>query len=259
MNYQSLYQETSAYFNSTVEARAKVWVNAAYQEFLTRRKWSFLETTSAAIPLVASQQSYVLLGTSPVVTDFNGMISVELELTASGARVPLREMDPQTYVTCTAHSRVNGAPAFWSIVGGTAQASASAVLSGGTQALSLWPIPINTAGNGVNIFCRYDRSAAGIEMSATTDVPILPAQYHYALIDGAIAIGYKTFNQDSQAEAARRTFMLRMEEAAREDESMRMRDLQRVQLVQQAWLSPQVGRPRVGDPADSDSYPAKHS
>lgn len=258
MNYQALYQEVSASFNTTVEARAKVWVNAAYQEFLNRRKWSFLETTSAAVPLVASTQTYVLLGTTPGVTDYNGMISVELELTSAGARVPLCEMDPQTYIQRTSHSRVNGCPAFWTVVGGTAQSSAANVLAGGNQALSLWPIPIATAGNGVNVFYRYDRSAASIEMSATTDVPIIPAQYHFSLVHGANAIGYETFGQSDLAAQQRQLFMQRMELAAREDESMRMRDSLRVQLVQQAWRYPIQGAPPQGSPAPTDEYPAQH-
>lgn len=258
MNYQNLFDEVTASFNSTVQARAKVWVNAAYQEWLVRRKWTFLETTSAAVPVVASQQGYVLLGTSPVVTDYNGMVSVELELTAAGARVPLCEMDPQTFIQRTSFSRVNGCPAFWTVLGGTAQANAAAVLSGGTQTLALWPIPINTAGNGVNVFLRYDRSAAGIEMSANSDVPILPAQYHFALVHGANAIGYETFGQDSQATQQRQKFMQRLEAAALEDDSMRMRDSLRVQLVQQAWQYPIQGAAQPGAPAPRDPYPALH-
>jgi hypothetical protein len=258
VNFAALYQEVAASFTTTVNPRAKVWVNAAYQEFLNRRKWSFLETTSAAVPVVASQQSYVVLGTSPVVTDFNGMISVELELTASGARVPLCEMDPQTFVQRTAFSRVNGCPAFWTILGGTAQSSSANVLSGGTQALALWPIPINTAGNGVNVFLRYDRSAASVEMSADSDVPIIPAQYHFALVHGALAIGYGTFNQDNQSNSERQKFMLRMEEAAREDDSMRVRDSLRVQMVQQPVMNPQIGQPQNGAPGPVDPYPVPH-
>lgn len=257
MNFQAIYQEVESSFGTTVETRAKVWVNMAYQEWLVRRKWSFLETTSAAVALVAGTQTYVLLGTSPVVTDYNGMISVELELTASGARVPLREMDPQTYVTCTSHSRVNGVPAFWAVVGGTAQSSAANVLAGGNQALSLWPIPVATAGNGVNVFLRYDRSVASMEMSATTDIPIIPVQYHGALVHGANAIGYETFGQPELAQQQRQKFLTRMEAAARDDESNRMRDMQRVQLVQQPWSYPIQGA-QNGAPASVDSYPAPH-
>lgn len=259
MNYQAIYQEVAASFGTTVTARAKVWVNAAYQEFLVRRKWSFLETTSAAVALVASQQNYVLLGTSPVVPDFNGMISVELEQSAGGSRVPLREFAPQDFVTCTSHSRVNGTPAFWAIVGGAPQAASANVLAGGAQSLALWPIPIATATNGVNVFLRYDRSAAGIEMTADSDVPILPVQYHFALVHGANAIGYETFGQEQQASQQRQLFMQRIEMAAMEDDSMRGRDSQRVQIVQQPWLMPQVGRPRPGDPADHDPYPMAHT
>lgn len=259
MNYQSLFQETSASFGTTVEARAKVWVNAAYQEWLNYRKWSYLETTSAAIPLVASQQSYVLLGTSPVVTDYNGMISVELEVTASGARVPLREFDPQDFIICTAHSRVIGVPAFWATLGGTAQATAAAILSGGNQALALWPIPIATAGNGVNVFCRYNRAVSEtMLMSGTTDVPIIPAKDHFALISGALAIGYSTFGQESLADRERMKFMQRMEAAAVDDMSMRNRDIQRLQLVQQPWEYPIQSGKQAGQPAPRDPYPVAH-
>jgi hypothetical protein len=258
MNFQALYQEVAASFTTTVTPRAKVWVNQAYQEFLTRRKWSFLETTSAAVPLVASQQNYVLLGTSPVVPDFNGMISVEMDLSTAGARVPLREFAPQDFVICTSHSRSNGVPAFWATLGGVAQANSASVLSGGNQALALWPIPLATATNGQNVFIRYDRSAASIEMSADTDVPIMPAQYHFALIHGACAIGYSTYNQEGQAGSERQKFMLRMEEAAKEDDSMRARDVQRVQIVQQPWQYPIMGAQQNGQPAAVDPYPLAH-
>lgn len=259
MNFQALFQEVSANFGTTVETRAKVWVNAAYQEWLNRRKWSYLETTSAAIALVASQQNYVLLGSSPVVTDYNGMISVELEVTASGARVPLREFDPQDFVICTSHSRVNGVPAFWATVGGTAQVSAATILSGGNQALALWPIPIATAGNGVNVFLRYTRMVSEtMLMTATTDVPIIPPKDHFALVHGAAAIGFETFGQESQAQYARMKFQQRMEAAAIDDEGMRMRDIQRVQLVQQPWQYPITGAPQNGAPAANDPYPVKH-
>lgn len=229
-----------------------------YEEWLVRRKWSYLETTSAAIPVVAAQQNYVLLGTSPVVTDYNGMISVELELTAAGARVPLCEMDPQTFSQRTSFSRVSGCPAFWTVFGGTAQASSATVLAGGNQALALWPIPINTAGNGVNVFLHYTRSVAGVELTADSDVPIMPAQYHGALVHGAAAIGYETFNQPEQAAQQRQLFMQRMEAAAREDDSMRMRDSLRVQLVQQPWGYPIAGAQQPNSPAPSDSYPPQH-
>jgi hypothetical protein len=258
MQYSAIFQEVAASFSTTVTTRAKVWVNAAYQEFLNSRKWSFLETTSGAIALVASQQTYVLLGTSPVVTDYSGMISAELELTSGQSRVPLREFDPQSYVICTSHSRVNGVPAFWATVGGTAQSTSAAVLAGGNQALSLYPIPVATAGNGVNVFIRYDRSAASVEMSADTDIPIIPVQYHYALVHGAASIGYQTYNQPDLAQQQRQIFLQRIQEAARDDMSMRARDIQRVQIVQQPFLTPQIGQPRPGDPPDNDPYPMAH-
>lgn len=249
--YVQLYQEVAANFSTTVTTRAKAWVNFAYHEFLTNRRWSFLETTSAAVALVASQQAYVLTGSAPVVSDYAGMISVTVELTASGARHKLWEADAQTFEAFSAHSRVIGVPAFFSVQGGTADANSAAVLAGGRTNLVVWPIPVATAGNGVNLFIRHDRSAAGIELSADSDIPIMPVQHHAALVEGATAWGMRSYNQTQEAAYWQGLFDQRIAKAVREDMAYRNRDSQRVAVVQQPWLYPIQGQtPATFDPTN---------
>ena len=259
MNFLNLQDEVVANFTSNVRARAKVWLNAAYHEMLAPRRWSFLETTSVAVPLVASQQGYNLLGTSPVVPDFAGMIAVEMELTVSVARIKLIELDPQILSQVSAHSRQPAIPAFWAVFGGAPAANSAAVVSGGQQQLAVWPLPLATAGNGVNLFIRYARSAASIEMVADSDVPIMPAQHHMALVYGACAIGYDSFNQPDLGQVQRGLFQQRMQAAMHEDDAMRMRDNERLQMVQQPWAYPIVGGPHQQPMGPvTDPYPPVH-
>lgn len=258
MNFRNLIDEVSSDFSTTIEPRAKVWINASYHEFLSYHRWSFLETTSSAVPLSTGVQTYDLLGGTPVVSDYAGMISVELEMSSGGARNPLREMDPQTMMLTTSHSRVNGTPTFWCTVGGPAAANAAAIVAGGRQQLYLWPIPTAAASQGVNVFIRYDRGVMGIELSADTDIPIIGAQYHMALVYGAKSIGFDAMNQTDQGATQRGLFMQRLLAAQTEDASMRMRDLQRMQLVQQPWRYPIQGDPPPGTPPPADPYPPRH-
>lgn len=254
MNFRNLLDETCADFSTTIEPRAKVWLNAAYHEFLAYRRWSFLEASSSGVPLGAGVQTYDLLGGTPVVTDFAGMIAVELEMSAGGARAPLREMDPQTFSIVTSHSRVNGTPAFWTVLGGAAATTPAAATAGGRQQLALWPIPSAVAAQGVNVFLRFDRGVMGIELSADTDVPIIGAQHHMALVYGAKAIGFDAMNQADQGVTQRNLFIQRLQAAAVEDSSMRMRDEQRMGVIEKPSVYPMQGAPRPGDPPPADPY-----
>jgi hypothetical protein len=67
--YVQLYQEVAANFTTTVTG-ARRGGSTSPPRVLTGRRWSFLETTSAAVALVASQQAYVISGTTPVISDF---------------------------------------------------------------------------------------------------------------------------------------------------------------------------------------------
>src|SRR4051812_37690819 len=56
--------------------RLKLWLNQAQHWLLSKRRWSFLESATT-VASVSGQADYVLLGTSPVVTDFGQLIDVQ--------------------------------------------------------------------------------------------------------------------------------------------------------------------------------------
>lgn len=198
MNYAALYGIVKGNFDDNLLPNVKTLVNDAQNTILSRRGWSWKTHTSPAVALVASQQAYQLTGTSPVVTDFGGMIDVHLELTASGSRHKLIEASQQVFDDLSVHSRVNGVPSVWSVAGGSAPSSSATVLSGGNVQLLVWPIPIATAGNGVNVYCRYWRSTASVQMTADSDLPIVPVEHHMVIADLAIARGFRIFLGDTQ-------------------------------------------------------------
>src|SRR5258706_8521985 len=110
--FNVLYGEVGNLTPSTGVARDKLFVNLAYQDICRRRRWSWLQS-STTVALVAGTRTYKLLGTTPVVTDFDSPISVTLELTASGARKKLPRMDPQFFEDLFGHVSTNAEPVAW--------------------------------------------------------------------------------------------------------------------------------------------------
>lgn len=155
--------------------------NEAYADIASRFRWSWLQSTTT-VPLVASQRGYTILGTTPTIVDFDSPISVLLELAASGSRIELGRMDTQTFDKYTGHCFTNSQPMFWTMQGGTAASTSATVVSGGQQQIIVSPPPTAVANSGVNLIVRYWRSTASIEMTAASDVPLLPAQYHRMII-----------------------------------------------------------------------------
>lgn len=208
--------------------RCKLWSNAAYHDILSRRTWSFLETTMS-VTCVTSQLEYALTGTSPLVTDFGGNISVSVNLgTASPSSTQwkkLRFLDQQTFDDWLAHSiATSGIPAFYTMYGASAPtSSAASVKSGGEQRLALWPVP-NAA---LTAKVRYPRAADSVELSADTDVPILAVRHHYTLVLKAAALGLYAEDQAAQAQAYDQEAERRIQAMISEDERMRMSDNQR--------------------------------
>lgn len=198
VNYAALYNLVKGNFDDNLLTNVKTLVNDAQNTILSRRGWSWKMHTSPAIALVAGQQAYQLTGSSPVLTDFGGMIDVSIELTAAAGRHKLIEASQQVFDDLSAHSRLNGVPSIWTLAGGTAPSSSASVLSGGNIQLLLWPIPIATAGNGVNVYCRYWRSTTSVQMSADSDVPIVPVEHHMVIADLATARGFRIFLNDTQ-------------------------------------------------------------
>jgi hypothetical protein len=201
VNYAALYNLVKGSFDDNLLSNVKTLVNDAQNTIISRRGWSWRIGTSSAVALVAGTQAYNLTGTSPVVTDFGGMIDVQLEITASGSRHKLIAATQQVFDDLAAHNRVNGVPSVWTVSGGSVPSSAATVLSGGNQQLLLWPIPIATAGNGVNVFLRYWRSTASVQMTADSDVPIVPVEHHMVIADLATARGFRIFLGDTQRSA----------------------------------------------------------
>ncbi len=218
MQFSQIYAEVGNLTPSTGVARDKQFVNEAYHSLNSERRWSWLVSTTS-VALVAGQRSYVVLGTSPVVTDFDSPISVTLELTASGARRKLPRVDAQFFEDLTGHISTNAEPFVWTIQGGTAATTPSAVVQGGQQAIIVNP-PIATAGHGVNLLIRYWRSASSIEMSADTDVPILPANLHHMIIDLACAKAMTRYNMAADAQMFMQSYQSQLAKAMDADQAM---------------------------------------
>lgn len=199
------------------------------------REWSFREITVASIALSAGVAKYTIAGTTPVIPDFDGMISVGLEMNTGGEVHPLAELRQDDFDRYFGHVKVNSTPAVYCIRGGAAAGSAAAVVAGGQQQLQLSPPPVNTADNGQALQLSYFRSIASIEPSANTDIPLIPVQFHYALIVGGHSYMAAMIGSTQKAAIYRQLFRERMTEAAASDMGSRLRD--RILLVPQAGAS----------------------
>lgn len=203
--FSVLYGEVGNLTPSTGVARDKLFTNLAYQYINQRRRWSWLQS-STTFALVAGTRTYKLLGTTPVVTDFDSPISLTLELTASGARRELRRCSPQMFEDLCGHVSTNSEPMVWTIQGDLAATTSAAVIQGGQQSLVVGPPPVATAGHGVNLIFRYWRSGATVAMTADTDLPLIPVQYEDMLIARACAIAMRQYGMMADSQAYQRDF-----------------------------------------------------
>jgi hypothetical protein len=250
MLYGTLWSEVATNFPTANQGRCKMAVNWSYHEWLAARQWSYRESTTASIALTAGVKTYVLLGTSPVVPDFDGLISVGLEMNTGGSIDPMFEFLQPDFDRFTARMITNGEPTFYCLRGGTPSATSATINQGGQQVIQITPPPLATADHGQALKLAYFRSVASMEMTADTDIPLLPAQYHPALILGANAYMSEAIGNVQKAAAWRQLFQQRIAEAIKSDEGMRGRD--RVLLVQQqgASIYPITGQtPETYDPS----------
>lgn len=184
--YLSLYTEVANNFDTQSTTRVKAWVNDAVSEIISRRRWSWLETL-VTVASVSGQADYVLVGTSPVVTDFDTMISVRHNQANAGTTfVKLQFLKQQDFDDLVAPAGATpGIPIYYTIRGGAPQTTSGAVLAGGSQTLSVWPVP-----NYIGSFkISYFRSVGTVEMTADSDIPILPVQFRNAIELLALGIG----------------------------------------------------------------------
>lgn len=251
MNYAAIYNMVGGNFDANQLPNVKVWCNWAQHEIVSVRGWSWRLATTNAVSLVASQQAYQLTGTSPVATDFGGLVDVQLELTASGARKTLVACDAQVFDDLSAHSRVAGTPSVYTVTGGVPQTTSATIQSAGNQQLLVWPIPVATAGNGVNLFLRYWRSLGSTEMTADSDVPIIPIPHHAIIVEYATAYGYAMLGLAQQAQGFLQLANQRLERMVMEDEQVYPpRDNKRLEYASPPSLQEQghVSTPRLALP-----------
>lgn len=186
--FSTLYGQVNLNFDTTTASsgNTKIWTNFGQHWFLSSRMWSFLEAV-VVVASVNGQADYVLAGTSPIVTDFASMIDVRHNLANAGAQfTKLRYKQQQDFDDEFAVAASNtGIPVYYTIRGGAPQTTSATILSSGNQALSIYPAPAYIGSLKVSYF----RSVASCEMTADTDVSIVPVQYQQAIVHKATAIG----------------------------------------------------------------------
>lgn len=186
--FSTLYGQVNLNFDTTTASsgNTKIWTNWGQHWFLFGRKWSFLETV-VTVASVNAQADYVLAGTSPIVTDYDGLISIRHNGANGGTSFDkLRFKQQQDFDDEFAFAAANtGIPVYYTVRGGAPQTTSATVLSSGNQALSIWPAP----GFIGSLKIGYTRSVASCEMTADTDVSIIPLQYQQAIVHKATAIG----------------------------------------------------------------------
>lgn len=250
MNRGTIAAEVLNSFDTNASSRVYTWINAAIEDIMSRRGFSWAEAKTSAIPLVASQENYVLAGSgTPLLTDFAGIIGVQMTLTSGGVRVNMIGCAPSTFDIYSGPSRVSGVPRFYTTTGGAPDTTAGATRAGGRQEMLVWPVPTAVSGEGTHLLIRYYRSVASVELSADADIPILPAQHHYAIVLGAKLYGYDANGEMASAEAqnAREMYEARIAAMIEEDERIRpIRDRLWSDLV--TAPEPQPNDPSVNNP-----------
>lgn len=136
------------------EVRAKRWINDAYQEITDYADWPFLEATAeGTAPLSVTELGHVLSAANK---------TVESPLKPVDRRNIVQSFDPALKMTGTAY--------LWYREGETT--------------IAVWPGDTTST-----IAVRYVKKPP--ELSATSDVPVLPTRFHSLIVDGAAVRAYK--------------------------------------------------------------------
>jgi hypothetical protein len=164
MDLSTLRQEVKDRgFNYVSDSRIDRWVNLAVNEILEQADWPFLVTTA--------------IGTAPVtITDLRTVESVE-DTTNGRKLVPRdrRELSDQ-YIDLTEA----GTPEYYFL---SDHDTIDTYPRGGVLRVRYW--------------------ATQTDLAAGTDTPSIPARYHYAIVDYAVARGYADNDEPDRAQAAR--------------------------------------------------------
>lgn len=148
-------------FDFDSATRLNFWINDAYARICEREAWPFLETTAS--------------GPAPLsVADLRAVVSV-VDSTNAAVLFPedyrtLRDLDPTLIAT--------GVPQSWYLSSPTVLAT----------------YPTSTTALSV----RYIKVPA--ELSAGSDVPVIPTRFHYAIVEGAVAHAYRDSDNAEMAQ-----------------------------------------------------------
>lgn len=250
MQFSQIWGEVGSNFPTSAQPRVKMACNAAYHEWLGARQWSYRESSTTTLALTGGVQNYTLLGTTPIIPDFDGLIDVVLEMSTGLDRKTLTEMRQTDFDRVFGHVTTSGEPAVYCVRGGTPAGTSAAVVAGGQQQLALAPPPLATAGHGQNLTLRYFRSVGSIEMVADTDVPLMPPQYHYALVIGGNARMAEAIGNAQKAAMWSQAFQQRIAQGIAEDQGLRLRDAQLLEFKRGAVVYPITGQdPSTFDPS----------
>lgn len=195
-SFAQIYGQVFRQFDSQSLTDVKLWTNQGAHELYDRRKFAWRESTTT-FATVSGQQDYALTGATPLVPDFDGLISVTHNnanaSTSYGKLVEMFQDDfDEWFAFC---GPTPGIPFACTIRGTTPAASSAGVHSGGETVLALQNVP-NFIGS---CRLRYYRAAGSIEMVNDSDVPIAPVQYHDAIIYLAVARGLMVEDQMIQS------------------------------------------------------------
>lgn len=226
--------------------RVPLWINDASDWWLGARLWAERETTTT-VASVSGTGDYVLTGTSPIVTDFAGVLIDARHNLANGSAnfAKLRFMQQQDFDDFFAITGATpGPPLFYTLRGGAPKTTSATILPGGEQQISVWPVP-NYIGS---LKLSYFRSVDSCRMTATTDVSLI-AQHHLAAIvnyaagDGLIKRGAVLQGQSLMGLAQER-----LQAAIAADEQARAHDFaagERPTFPQQVAPNPANTAPRM--------------
>lgn len=256
--FAQLYSEVGNLTPSTGVARDKLFVNQAYHDILSRRRWSFLEHTGS-ITLAAGTRGYVTQGTTPALTDCDGVFDVSMLMTTGQGSQRLAYCTPQMHSRLFSHVFTISQPSTWTTLGGTAATTSGTVVPGGQQQLTLNYPPAAIAGSGISLTCRFWRSAASIEMTADGDLPILPVQYHNLIVTRALSIAMGRYGMFAEAAGHMKEFEEMLNAADIADGASRFADFETVEMRTLPQLDNRVGHtPSTYNPA-AVPYPSAQS
>lgn len=147
------------------------WVNEAQTEFVDSFNWPFMYGTSAGVLTIGNN-------TVPVPTDFGVARNFFYKSTDQVTAYPVSYRPQLSVEDYERNLTETGYPRWWVAAANT---------------ISVFPLP-----DAAYPF-QLDYEKDTVVLTTGTDVPVIPAKYHYALVRGAAAIGLETDNQEERA------------------------------------------------------------